>query len=229
VTGGAGALTYGVLDVIKLFCPNTKGSKVCDGDYHYVKIEIDNNKLTFTAQATKTQLLGSSDGNFKVLDSFSYEKPFPDGKDPCLVVNPEPDPVPEPIPEPAVEPVPEPGPDPVHEPAPEPVPEPVPEPAPDVPDPGSPAEDPGAPPVDPGQPDVQPQPEVAVADGEADAGAVETSIATAGKSGGCGGCSAAAGNGFGWLVALLVAFARLAVRFIFRRRDSVPGNSETSR
>lgn len=85
VTGGAGALTYGILDVIKLFCPNTKGSKVCDGSYHYVKIEIYNNHLTFTAHATKAQLFSTSPNNSKVLDTFTIEKAFIDGIDPCKV------------------------------------------------------------------------------------------------------------------------------------------------
>jgi len=98
VTGGAGAMTYNI--VVNLFCPGfTKGSKKCSGDHHFVLIEIDNNKLTYTARATKSQLLGTNDANAKVIDSLYIEKPFPGGTNPCIPIEP-PDTGPEPVPEP---------------------------------------------------------------------------------------------------------------------------------
>lgn len=104
VTGGAGAMTFNV--IVNLFCPgNTKGSEVCSGDHHFVKIDIDHNKLTYTARATKTQFLGTNDANAKEIDSFTIVKAYT-GADPCIQAPPV-DPGPEPVPEAAPEPVPD--------------------------------------------------------------------------------------------------------------------------
>lgn len=93
VSGGAGAMTYGLLNVIHLFCPGAPGSKICSGDHHFVNIEIDGNRLIHTAHATQTQLVSSSPDNSKILDTFVIEKPWPNGQDPCAIqpVEPAPD------------------------------------------------------------------------------------------------------------------------------------------
>ncbi len=96
VTGGAGATAYNI--VVNLFCPRTPGSKVCSGDHHFVILEFDNHRLTYTARATRAQLLGTNPSNAKVIDSFVIDKPFPGGEDPCAPVPP-PDPGPEPVPD----------------------------------------------------------------------------------------------------------------------------------
>ncbi|NOZ02151.1 MAG: hypothetical protein GXP54_09715, partial [Deltaproteobacteria bacterium] len=104
VTGGAGALTFNV--TVNLFCPGgAKGSKVCSGDHHFVKIDIDHNKLTYTARTTRTQLTGTSDSNAKEIDSFTIVKPYT-GPDPCLAPPPV-DSGPEPMPDTQPEPVPD--------------------------------------------------------------------------------------------------------------------------
>ncbi len=95
VTGGAGAMTYGLLNAIKLFCPTAEGSSVCSGDHHYVELVFDGNVATYTARATATQLLTTSADNQKVLDHFVITKPWPGGEDPCSLVPPEPEPIPE--------------------------------------------------------------------------------------------------------------------------------------
>jgi hypothetical protein len=128
VTGGAGAMTYGLLNAIKLFCPSADGSAVCAGDHHFVDLKVEGNTITYTARATATQLLTTDPGNQKVLDQFVVTKPWPeDLEDPCAEVPIEPEPMPDAAaPDAAI--------------------------TPDVPppqDPGAPA-DPGAPPQDPG-------------------------------------------------------------------------------
>ncbi len=95
VTGGAGAFTYVV--GMALLCGLTTGSEVCNGNHHFVTLEIEGGKLTFTARQTKTQILGTSDANAAVIDSFTIVK---EGGTVCLE---EPEPQPEPAAE-AVEP-----------------------------------------------------------------------------------------------------------------------------
>lgn len=99
VTGGAGAMTYGLLNAIKLFCPGAEGSSVCAGDHHYVELAFDGNVATYTARATATQLLTTDEGNRKVLDKFIVTKPWPNGENPCEVGPVDPDPGPEPVPD----------------------------------------------------------------------------------------------------------------------------------
>jgi len=103
VTGGAGAMAFNV--IVNLFCPSTAGSKVCSGDHHFVKIDLDYNKLTYTAQATKTQLIGTSDANSKVIETFTIEKPVT-GPNPCTPIPPV-DPGPESVSEVVAEPMPD--------------------------------------------------------------------------------------------------------------------------
>lgn len=54
--------------------------------------------MTFTARATRAQLLGTNPSNAKVIDSFMINKPYPGGENPCAPVPP-PDPGPEPVPD----------------------------------------------------------------------------------------------------------------------------------
>lgn len=74
VTGGAGALTYDIELYMAVLCGVTPGSAVCSGRHHYVLIDIDGNKLTYTALSTAQQILGSNPGNVEVLDSFEIVK-----------------------------------------------------------------------------------------------------------------------------------------------------------
>jgi uncharacterized protein (TIGR03382 family) len=99
VSGGGGALTYNI--AIGLFCGGAKGSAKCSGSHHFVRIEIERNRLKYTARATAQQLLNDNPGNSKDIESFTYEKAYPGGVDPCFTAPPEPgpEPVPEPIPE----------------------------------------------------------------------------------------------------------------------------------
>lgn len=99
VTGGAGAMTFGLLNVINLFCPGAEGSSVCGGDHHYVELAFDGNVATYTARATATQLLSTDPKNQKELDKFIVSKPWPGGENPCEVVPVDPDPGPEPMPD----------------------------------------------------------------------------------------------------------------------------------
>ncbi len=81
VTGGAGAMTY--QKVLSLFCPGTKGSKVCSDKFHYVSLEIDYNVLHVKVWSTKQQLVSSSDSNRKLIDQFDIVKHVPDSENPC--------------------------------------------------------------------------------------------------------------------------------------------------
>jgi hypothetical protein len=92
VTGGAGAMTYGLLNAISLFCPSAPGSRKCSGDHHFVVVTIEGNRLTYVARATQTQFLSSSPDNSKEIDRLVIEKPVPE-PNPCVpdVVEPIPD------------------------------------------------------------------------------------------------------------------------------------------
>jgi len=98
VTGGAGAFTYVV--GMALLCGLTPGSEVCNGNHHFVMLDIHGGKLTFTARQTKAQILGTSDSNAAVIDTFTIVK---EGGTVCAD---SPEPQPEPVVE-ASEPAPE--------------------------------------------------------------------------------------------------------------------------
>ncbi|MBM4389228.1 MAG: metallophosphoesterase family protein, partial [Deltaproteobacteria bacterium] len=71
ITGGAGALTYGLLNAVSLICAGTYASTKCAGEHHYVKITVENTKITLTVQATAAQLLGTDPKNSKVIETVS--------------------------------------------------------------------------------------------------------------------------------------------------------------
>jgi hypothetical protein len=114
VAGGAGAITYNIATI--LFCGTAKGSAKCSGNHHYVRLDLDGNKLTYLAHSTAQQLLGKSPSNSFAIETFAYQKAWP-GEDPCLV--PPVEPGPEPVADAAPEPVPEVTPEPAIEPQPE--------------------------------------------------------------------------------------------------------------
>ena len=84
VSGGAGAITYVV--GMAIMCGITTGSEFCDGNHHLVEIEVQGHDITYTAHRTKAQLLGTSDDNAGVLESFTYTKA---GEDLCDVAPPD--------------------------------------------------------------------------------------------------------------------------------------------
>ena len=84
VTGGGGAFTYVV--GMALMCGLTNGSDVCNGNHHFVEIDITGNDLTYRARQTKTQLVGTSDSNAQLIEEIVYTKA---GVDECLVVTPD--------------------------------------------------------------------------------------------------------------------------------------------
>jgi hypothetical protein len=84
VSGGAGAFTYVV--GMAIMCGITTGSEFCDGNHHLVEIEVDGHDITYTAHRTKAQLLGTSDDNGGVLETFTYTKA---GEDLCDSVAPD--------------------------------------------------------------------------------------------------------------------------------------------
>jgi len=75
ITGGAGALTYAIDIYMWGLCAFTPGAEACSGKHHYVVVEIDGNKLTYTAVSTAQQLVGSDPANVQVIDFFEIVKP----------------------------------------------------------------------------------------------------------------------------------------------------------
>lgn len=98
VTGGAGAFTYVV--GMALLCGLTPGSEVCNGNHHFMQLDIEGGKLAVTVRQTKEQILGASDSNAAVIDTFTILKEGP------TVCADGPEPQPEPVVE-AAEPQPE--------------------------------------------------------------------------------------------------------------------------
>ena len=98
VTGGAGAFTYVV--GMAILCGLTPGNATCNGNHHFVLLEIVGDRLTFTARQTRAQILGTSDANASVIETFTVTKGGG-------VVCDGPEPQPEPVVEAAAEPTPE--------------------------------------------------------------------------------------------------------------------------
>lgn len=95
VTGGAGAFTYDefdlfglTIDLVDWLCGDNgqpaRGSTACSGRHHYVVLDFDDNKLTYTAQTTTLQNFGSETP--WVIETFEITKPR--GSD-CQPVEPD--------------------------------------------------------------------------------------------------------------------------------------------
>jgi len=81
ITGGAGAITFDIagdfFDIMALICGTATGSTVCDGRHHFVKVDIDGNKASFSAIATSAQNFDTNVANIETFDTFEIVKSDP--------------------------------------------------------------------------------------------------------------------------------------------------------
>ena len=73
-TGGAGAFTADVGDILNFVCAGQVGCASLKGEHHYILFEINGNRLEATVKATAAQTFGESDDNREVIDLFALEK-----------------------------------------------------------------------------------------------------------------------------------------------------------